>query len=90
MMMTPLTPNNKPAFMVGYKEKPFIGKKGFELYLILTENQVNWIEYCENNGISYAGPNGLAIRQADKNELERLKERFSYYEKMRNRRKQGV
>ncbi len=39
-------------------------------YLIsqITKQQ-KWIEDCESNGISYAGPNGGAIRQADNNHL---------------------
>lgn len=31
--------------------------------------QQKWIENCEANGRSYAGPNGPAIQQADRNAL---------------------
>ena len=34
--------------------------------------QRKWIEQCESNGISYAGPRGPAIREADENALRAL------------------
>lgn len=39
-----------------------------------------WIEYCEANGESYAGPNGPAIREADMNELRRLESKLAHYD----------
>jgi hypothetical protein len=37
------------------------------LYMVV--HQRKWIEWCESNGMSYAGNNGVAIRNADRNEL---------------------
>jgi len=41
---------------------------------LITEimEQQRWIESCENNGKSYTGPNGAAIRTADNNQLYKL------------------
>lgn len=56
----------------GLKELSIKGLKGKALYRTLIINQKNFIEWCENNGKSYTGPNGPAIKQADLNELKRL------------------
>jgi len=48
------------------------GLRGKALHRNMLHSQRQWIENCENNGQSYAGPNGRAIRQADMNELKRL------------------
>ncbi|KKL90088.1 hypothetical protein LCGC14_1908170 [marine sediment metagenome] len=34
--------------------------------------QRRWIEDCEDNGVSYTGENGVAIREADTNYLKKL------------------
>jgi hypothetical protein len=52
-------------------------KPGRQLTLHLIEQQRRWIEYCEANGRSYAGPNGPAIRAADAAELKRLESRLT-------------
>jgi hypothetical protein len=31
-----------------------------------------WIESCESNGKSYTGPNGVAIRRADREALQSI------------------
>lgn len=51
------------------------------------ENQIEWIEYCESRG-SYDGENGVAIRKADLDELERrvLKEGSRHHEFLNVRR----
>ena len=46
--------------------------RGRALVQKLLESQQRWIQECETNGRSYAGPNGDAIRRADQDELRRL------------------
>ena len=41
----------------------------------LLSEQRKWIESCENNGVSYSGPNGPAIRKADADALAILEAR---------------
>lgn len=38
--------------------------------------QQRWIEACENNGKSYTGLNGDAVRQADNNHLIALEREY--------------
>lgn len=49
--------------------------RGRELDLHRVDQQRKWIEFCESNGRSYAGPNGQAIREADERELRILESR---------------
>lgn len=51
------------------------GLRGPALRRALLSQQQRWIEYCEQNERSYAGPNGMAIRWADEAELRRLEQR---------------
>ncbi len=41
------------------------------------DNQRKWIDWCENNGRSYAGPNGNNIRLADREALTRLERKLA-------------
>jgi hypothetical protein len=50
--------------------------RGRELRLHLIDQQRRWIEYCEKNGRSYAGPNGQAIRNADLEALRKLENNY--------------
>ena len=63
---------------------PKRGLKGRALYLHLVENQKKWIAHCEENGKSYSGPRGDAIREADRNELRRLERLLSQYPEPRH------
>lgn len=51
---------------------PTPGLRGRARLVDLVSKQQRWIERCERNGKSYAGPNGPAIRAADQEELRRL------------------
>lgn len=64
---------------MSYNEESYFGLRGKALYEVLFRNQKKFIEYCENNGRSYTGPNGLSIREADINELQKIKLKLSKY-----------
>lgn len=49
--------------------------KGKARDLFLFETQRKWVEECKKNGVSYSGPNGRAIFEADMAELKRLESR---------------
>lgn len=46
--------------------------RGRALNLHLLDQQRLWIAECESNGVSYAGPRGRAIWEADFAELRRF------------------
>lgn len=53
--------------------------RGRALFQHLRDQQRKWIEYCESNGVSYAGERGPVIRLADEAELARLEARLNEY-----------
>lgn len=52
--------------------------KGKALAIAMLHDQRRWIQYCEN-GRSYDGPNGPAIRKADNDALRRAEQRVAFY-----------
>lgn len=52
-----------------------MSKAQVALYLRLLSEQRAWIEKCES-GLSYLGPNGKAIKDADYQELRRIEEKL--------------
>jgi hypothetical protein len=66
--------------MPGMTFHPNDGKRlvGRALYERMLSDQRKWIEQCEQ-GRSYTGPNGPAIRMADAAELRRIEERLARF-----------
>lgn len=58
-----------------YPKDPPKKLRGHARDLFLLHEQQKWIDGCEGNGVSYAGPRGPEIRRADNDALRRLETR---------------
>lgn len=55
------------------------GLKGRERVIALISHQRQWINWCENNGKSYTGENGRAIREADEAVLRGYENELAFW-----------